>query len=108
MVDTLPRQKIYFYSHPSARGDFFILLSHNGKGISTHTPPRGVTGYLFGLFVVRYISTHTPPRGVTQSVVEFWTLDSISTHTPPRGVTRSSCRIKDRVGLFLLTPLREG
>ena len=38
--------------------------------ISTHTPARGVTGFLEALKGTAVISTHTPARGVTNQAAE--------------------------------------
>ena len=99
--------------------------------ISTHTPPRGVTGLTDTYRITMAISTHTPPRGVTaETVAKLTALYRISTHTPPRGVTNirayhfsvglyfyshPSARGDEKLNItftkcrkFLLTPLREG
>ena len=63
----------------------------NSKGISIHTPVKGVTPAV----VVKHtafseISIHTPVKGVTITVTLVLLYLSISIHTPVKGVTLQS------------------
>ena len=58
-----------------------------GRGISIHTPARGVTSIWTCNMRESMISIHTPARGVTRSVWHAQFYQYISIHTPARGVT---------------------
>ncbi len=78
-----------------------------GRGISIHTPARGVTVDRLRYSLHTKISIHTPARGVTPfpCVANFFT--SISIHTPARGVTVEGEWV-DRSKEFRSTPPRGG
>ena len=99
----------YFNSHAREGRDVKIIGIQESKGISTHTPVKGVTETGAWERKQIYISTHTPVKGVTflplcvYAHLEYFNSHAregrdkilntsktdwkISTHTPVKGVT---------------------
>ena len=99
-----------FYSRPCGRGDSRGLhRPGHRKGISTHAPAGGATR---SQIITSAISSHfySRPcgRGDAKHVLSVTYPDVISTHAPAGGATLATVGKAAVVGVFLLTPLREG
>ena len=70
------------------------------RGISIHTPVKGVTGAPDQGALLRDISIHTPVKGVTEPGRDDRRHPGISIHTPVKGVT-----LRDDVPADLAVPI---
>ena len=58
-----------------------------GRGVSIHTPTKGVTAYCKMAPWLGYVSIHTPTKGVTHRHQTHPLHLQVSIHTPTKGVT---------------------
>ena len=102
------RQKLYFNSRPSARGDH-PQRNRGGRNedISIHAPPRGATG-MDGLQAQQLQDFNSRPSARGDATGYLGQGDkSISIHAPPRGATQNESAPR-ALYKFQFTPLREG
>ena len=83
---------MYFNPHSHKGSDLELCPKIDVRGISIHTPTRGVTDMAKAFGLKEKISIHTPTRGVTTTCPPFSFVISISIHTPTRGVTKGGYR----------------
>ena len=76
------------------------------KGISIHTPTKGVTRFSSQAWLGSQISIHTPTKGVTNLQRCIFLQFKISIHTPTKGVTRSSSQAWQDLQISIHTPTK--
>ena len=70
------------------------------RGVSIHTPTKGVTSFDFLILMFNIVSIHTPTKGVTVLSSYIYRTLIVSIHTPTKGVTSGSATINTELSGF--------
>ena len=76
-----------FNPHTHEGCDYVARRFFAGKGVSIHTPTKGVTVWRWVCRASWFVSIHTPTKGVTNFCFAFCYRFTVSIHTPTKGVT---------------------